>query len=694
MKTLKFIAFIALGLLASCSGTGKLDRSEAPAPAPAPKIQIPEYQSFKLDNGLQVIVVENHKLPSVSYQLSADWDVVVEGDKAGAADMAGDLMRKGTTSRSKAEIDEAVDFIGASLSTSSSGMFGRSLTKHSDELLSMMSDVLLNPTFPQEELDKAKTQTLSGLVSAKTDPSSMMSNIRGIANYGINHPYGEIVTEKTVENIQREDLVNFYNSYWKPNHSYLVVVGDVTLDQAKANAEKYFSSWTSGDIPTPEFKSHVNPAGNNVVFVPLKDAVQSTISVSYPVDLKPGSSDALAARVMNTILGGGVFSGRLMQNLREDKAYTYGSRSSLSSDRVVGAFNASASVRNEVTDSSVTEILYELNRMITEPVNDSILNFIKNSMSGSFARSLEQPRTIARFALNTFRYNLPQDYYNTYLQRLEALTPADVTAAAIKYIKPENANILVVGNKEEAPKLEKFSADGKVLMLNQYGEEWKDMESAPEGMTADDVINKFITALGGVESIAAIESLEQNGNMTVMGMPLEVNVKLETGSKYAMKMMMGGNAMTEIIYNGTEGVMNQMGQSQPMPAEMLAEFKAESYPFPELEYARMGYTMSLDGILEINGERAYVLTITDTGGAKSTEYYSESTGLKLKEESTTDVPGMGEMTSVTIYKKYEATEGIKFPVEMTQIEGPQQMELSISKIELNPSFKSEEFKVN
>ncbi len=692
MKNLKYIALLAIGFMAACSP--KLDRSIVPSPGAAPVVQIPEFQSFTIDNGLQIILVENHKLPSVSYQLSVDWDVIIEGDKAGAAEMAGDIVRKGTASKSKAEIDEAMDFIGASFGTSSSGMFGRSLTKHSGELLSLMSDILMNPTFPEEELEKAKTQTLSGLVSANTDPNAMMSNVKGITNYGMDHPYGEIVTEQTVENISRQDLVDFYNAYWKPNHSYLVVVGDITKEEAKANAQKYFGNWEKGDMPNPSFEAHKNPKGNNVVFVPLKDAVQSTIHVTYPVDYKRGAEDAMAASVMNTILGGGVFSGRLMQNLREDKGYTYGSGSNLSSDRVVGVFTASASVRNEVTDSSVTEILYELDRMITEPVNDSILNFVKNSMAGGFARSLESSRSVARFALNTFRYNLPQDYYNNYLQRLEAVTAADISAAAKKYIKPGNANIIVVGNKDEAEKLTKFSADGKVIMLDQYGNEWKDMVPAPDGVTAVSVIEDYAEAIGGRENVAAIKTLQQLGTMNMMGMDIAIDTKLEVGEKFSMKMGEAPMVMYEVVCDGKEVSMKQMGQSIPTEPSMVEEFISQSYPFPELEYEKLGYTLTLDGVIEMDGEEVYVMTVTDKEGMPKTEYYSVASGLKVKEEQTQEVPGMGEMTSMTMYKKYMEQDGIKFASQMSQIEGPQQMEISVSEVKINPKFKKTEFKVN
>jgi len=175
-------------------------RSTAPSAGPARNIELGEYSSFDMDNGLKVIVVENHKLPRVSYQISLNNDALVEGDMAGYVSMAGDQMSKGTKNRTKAQIDEAIDFIGASMNTSSGGMFGSTLTKHQDKLLEIMTDVLYNPTFPQEEFDKAKTQTLSGLASAKTDPSAIASNVANIVNYGANHPYGEVQTEETVNN--------------------------------------------------------------------------------------------------------------------------------------------------------------------------------------------------------------------------------------------------------------------------------------------------------------------------------------------------------------------------------------------------------------------------------------------------------------------------------------------------------------
>ncbi|MFM9986244.1 MAG: M16 family metallopeptidase, partial [Flavobacteriales bacterium] len=372
MKKIYSLSFIAaLAFLVACSP--KVDRSHAPAAGPAPVIQIGEAQQFQLANGLKVIVVENHKLPTVSYNITLDLDPVSEGTKAGYVSMAGELLKSGTTARSKAQIDEAVDYIGASLNSSATGVGGNCLVKHSEKFLDVMSDVLLHPSFPEDEIQKSVKQALSGLASGKTDPNSISENISSIMNYGSNHPYGELITEASVSAIQRSDLVSYYTSNFKPGVAYMVIVGDITLDKAKEQAEKYFGAWKGGTVAPRVYDQPKAPGANRVGFVPLPGAVQSVIDVTYPIDLKPGTQDAIVASVLNNILGGSGFQARLMQNLREDKAYTYGAYSAISSDEVIGSFSAGASVRNEVTDSSITQIIYEMERLVNEPVPDSTL---------------------------------------------------------------------------------------------------------------------------------------------------------------------------------------------------------------------------------------------------------------------------------------------------------------------------------
>ena len=261
----------------------------------------------------------------------------------------------------------------------------------------------------------------------------IISRVGNVLRNGKEHPYGQLQTKAHVEAITIDDCKSFYKNYFRPNISYLVIVGDITAAEVKPLVENYFGKWEKGDVPQNEYEQPSADWNTRVAFVNKPGAVQSVINVTYPIDLKPGDQDELTAKVANAILGGGVFSGRLMQNLREDKAFTYGARSSIRSRKLVGSFNASASVRNEVTDSAITEFMYELNRMSSEKVTPEELSLVKNNMNGTFALSLENAQTIARFALNTERYNLPADYHETYLEKLAAITVEDIERVAKVY---------------------------------------------------------------------------------------------------------------------------------------------------------------------------------------------------------------------------------------------------------------------
>ena len=447
----------AFALILSVTAFGQLDRSKFPEPGPAPEINLGKPATFELSNGLKVFVVENRKLPRVSFSLIVDREPIFEGEKAGYVGIAGQLLRSATTNRSQDQLNEEVDFLGANLTTSSTSIFASSLKKHTGKVLDLMTDVLYNPAFPEDEFEKIKKRTISNLQQQKDDPNAIAGNVLGVVLYGKDHPYGEISTEETLENITIEDCKNYYNTYFKPNSSYLVVVGDVSKKEAQKLVKKYFSKWEKGEVPKPTYSVPSQPEKTKVVLVDRPNAVQSLIRIAYPVQFKPGADDAIKASIMNGILGGGVFSNRLIQNIRETHGYTYSSFSALGSDKLVGRFISGASVRNEVTDSALYEFMYELKRIGDEPVDAEELSVTKNFQTGSFARGLESPQTIANYALNIERFGLADDYYQNYLTNLSTVSIEDVQSVAKKYIKPENAYIVIVGKASEiAPKLEKF----------------------------------------------------------------------------------------------------------------------------------------------------------------------------------------------------------------------------------------------
>ena len=685
MKKIIFLVFV---LSVSLSVNAQLDRSIQPKAGPAPHIQLGNYELFTLDNGLKVIVAENHKIPKITYQISLDIDPVLEDGEAGYVSMAGDLLRDGTTNETKAQIDEAIDFIGASLNTYSTGISGSVLTKFCNDFLKIMSDVLLHPTFPAEELDKLKKQNISVIQSNKNDASAIASNINDVVTYGKGHPYGEVMSENSIRSVTIDKCREYYDTYFRPNTAYLIIVGDIDLKEAREQAKKYFGNWEKADVPSHTYKfPELNDSPK--VYIGNRDgAVQSVIMVSYPVNFKPGNPDAIKASVMNSILGGGSLSSRLNADLREDKAYTYGAYSSLSPDKLVGSFNASAEVKGEVTDSAMSRLLYEIKRMIEEPVGEDILDQTKSMMNGSFARSLENPSTIARFALNIEKYHLPKDYYATYLEKLSKVTASDVREMAKKYLQPEHANIIAVGDAAVLKKtMARFSRDGEVEQLDFYGNPVKAME-APSDMTGMDVINRYIEAIGGKDNLSKIKDVTQKSSMTVQGMKLEMLVEQKAPDKMNNELRMNGNVLSKTVFDGEKAKSKGPAGVSEVTGDALQDLKIESTMNAELMFDKLGIGVELAGADEVDGNPAWKVKIKMPSGNNVMEYYDQQSGLKVKSTST-----QGQASVTTLYSDYREVNGVLFPFKVKQSLGTQSVDIETTSIEINKGIDDSVFEM-
>ena len=665
-----------------------LDRSIRPLPGPAPTVLVGNYDSFELPNGLKVFVVENHKIPRVSYTLILNYDPILEGDNAGYVNAAGQLLRTGTTTRSKDQLDEAIDFIGANLETSPDGINASTLKKHNEELLTIMSDIVLNASFKQEELNKIVKQTLSGLESEKNDPEAISTKIGKILVYGKDHPYGEPMSEKTVNNITLDQCTNFYKSYFRPNIAYMAIVGDITTAEAKTLTQKYFGTWSRGDVPAAKYSTPQPPRTPVVAIMDRPNAVQTTLSIGYPVELRPGSENAIKAKVTNTILGGGTF--RLFNNLREKHAYTYGAYSQLTPDKLIGRFNATAEVANAVTDSSVTQILYEMNHMRSELVPLDELTLIKNYLSGNFSLSLENPATVANFAINTARYNLPRDYYANYLKNLAAVTSEDVLAMANQYIRPDNSYILAVGKAEEiASKLKHFTRDGKIRYYDIDGNTYDPenlLKPAPAGVTASSVINNYVTAIGGAKKLSKVKDIAMHMTSNMQGMTISIDTYQKAPNKILVEVSMGEMKLQKQVYDGIRGrsVSPMQGEDKELQGKELEEMKYQSVMFPEINYQGYGMKTELLGMEQVNGKDAYKLVITYPNGDTDTDYFDVVNGLRVR--------SIGQ-SGVKDFADYKTVDGILFPHSMSQEMGPQSMKLTVTSIAINSKIKDEMFLV-
>ncbi len=668
--------------------TAQVDRSRPPMPGPAPEIKLGSYERFELPNGLKVFVVENHKLPRVSFSLQIDRDPILENDTAGYVSAAGQLLRTGTKSMSKEELDQAIDFIGASLSTSSTGIYGISLTEHADTLFKIMSDIVLNSDFNQKELDKIKRRMKSDLASQKDDPDAIAEIVKNVVDFGKEHPYGEPETEQTVDNITLDKCRKYYKTFFAPNISYLAVVGDINEQQAKDLVTRYLGSWMKKDVPKYTYPLPEPPSQTTVELVDRPNSVQSVINVTYPIQLKPGDKEAIPAGLMNTILGGGTF--RLFQDLREKHSFTYGANSSLSKDEFIGSFTAFTNVRNAVTDSAVSRILYEMNRIKNETVPDSELQVIKNYVTGNFAISLENPQTIASFAINIDKYNLPKDYYADYLKNVAAVTPGEIQNAADKYINPDHANIVVVGNADQIK--EGLNQFGPIVYYDKYGNIIDSSHSSvPGNLSAIDIINKYVMAIGGRASLANVHDRITTMTGTVQGFDVTTKIFQKEPDLFKQEVDAGGMTQ-EIIFNGQKGEMLTGGQQLKIEGNELEKLKNEATLHLLLNLDSLGVKLKLTGMEKVNGKDAYRVEMMFLSGTKWIQYYDPETGYKIKESKNITTP-QGTFTQEVFYSDYRTIDGVKYPFSINQSIGPQQIEFQVDSIKINTGIPDKTFEL-
>ena len=672
MKKYIYTLFIAL-VTVSLSAQVTIDRSTAPTPGPARTPEIGSYESFELKNGLKVFVVEDHKLPRITMSLILDRDPIVEGAKAGYVSIAGDLIGAGTANRTKSALDEEVDFMGANFGTGSNSIRVGGLSKYTDQLIDILSDVLLNPSFPEEEFDKLKSQMISGLKANADDPDAISGNLRGAALYGLEHPYGEVMTEATVEAISIDDCKAYFDTYFRPNIAYMVVIGDITVKDAKKKLNKALKKWKAAEVPTHDYAKTPRADAPRIVMVDKPSAVQSVVWLGNVIDLPQGHPDIEPLRVANQILGGGM-SGRLFTNLREDKAFTYGAYSNFGVDELNATFGASAKVRNEVTDSAITEFLYEINRMKNESVTEEDLVAAKASLSGSFGRSLESPASAANFALNIARYNLPSDYYNNYLSRLEAVTAEEVMRVANTYMNGP-LTITVVGKAQDVAG--KLSAFGEVEYFDAEGNatEAPTFLFMPEGITKESVLNNYFEAIGGAEAFQNITSFEQEMSLEAPGMPGAVGMKTVKNipDYYLSEQSMQGMTLMKVEYKDGAATRSGMRGNADLEGEELASTAKEAkYVISQLEWLENPEAITFDGQTLVNGKDVYQIT-----EGEQTHYFDVATGLLYMSVETAEGPE-GDITVTTVFKEWQEVGGLTFVKTIEQSAGPQSFTVTVN----------------
>ena len=449
---LSLMALVCLSLAAPAAQAP--NRTQAPKPGPPPVLKLPEVQKRALGNGVPVRIVEMHEVPvvQVSLVVTAGGGTADPDGKEGVASMTAAMLDEGAGGRTALEIADAIEHLGASLSTTSS--FDASAVRlwvpvaRLAEALPVMADVALRPTFDPQELERLRKERLTAMLQARDDPPSIASLALPRIVFG-GHRYGTSLngTPETVGAMNQADLTSFYRSHYRPDRSTLIVVGDVRADAVLAEMEKAFGGWKAEGTAPPEatLPMAAQLAKRQVHLIDKPGAAQSVISIGG-VGVPRSTPDYFALQVLNTVLGGS-FTSRLNYNLREQHGYTYGARSGFAMRRSAGPFSASAAVQTEVTGPALTEFFKELNGIL-QSVPPEELQRAKNYLALQFPGEFETTGEISANLEEAVVYNLPEDYFSNYIGRIQAVTAEDVKRAADRYILPGRFAVVVVGDRK------------------------------------------------------------------------------------------------------------------------------------------------------------------------------------------------------------------------------------------------------
>jgi zinc protease len=452
-------------------------KGKAPVSDELLKVKLPVPKETTLPNGLRLMVLEDHRVPQVSFQLMIPGagGYYDPADRAGVATWTAAMMREGTGTRSSAQISEALETMGASLFTSGGAsstnaeIDGNALTESLPKLMEVTADVLLHPTFAPAEWDRYKARTKPQFTQLRTSPGFLANEMFNKVVFGT-HPASRIFASPVaIDAIAATELAAYHRAHYVPDHAVLAFAGDITLDQARSLATKNLGEWKRAGAPETKVTDPGPMGAPKVYLVHRPNSVQTTIYVGTQ-GLTRTNADYTALAVANRVLGGTM--GRLFRHLREEKGYTYGIGSGIDALPYVGAWTASTSVRTDVTEPALRDLMAEIAEMRDKPVPDKELADSKRALVAQFALSLESPQRMLGYSLDKWELGLPADYWDTYPGRISVITAAQAQAAAKKYWDLTRLEIVAVGDASKIREIlakfgpvEVYDSDGKPIVV-------------------------------------------------------------------------------------------------------------------------------------------------------------------------------------------------------------------------------------
>lgn len=443
---------IALTSIASLAQQ-PLDRAKAPTPGANPVLRVPTWTKTQLANGATLIVSERRGLPLVSFNITflGGSNQFEPAAKRGVAAMTSSMLTEGTATKTGDQLSDALQLLGTNINASVFGEEGSvnfvSTTKNFDATLALLSDMMLNSTFPAEALERLRARTLVNLTQARDQPAVISSQVFAKILYSEAHPYGQRITEASVKAITRDDVMAFQKAYFQPGRAIITVVGDITAMKAKASVEKGLTAWAkAGDKPSFEYPKLPELQTAKIYLVDKPGSAQSVFNIGLPGPAR-NTPDYFALQVMNTILGG-MFQSRLNANIREQKGYSYGVSSGFGYGKGPGAFRAGGAIFSGKTDAALIEFMKELKGILGDrPITDEEIKTAKDSLTQSLPQRFSSVTATSNAITSLVVLGLPDDYYQTYAKNVAAVTKEDLLRVAKRYIDLDHLAIVIVGDR-------------------------------------------------------------------------------------------------------------------------------------------------------------------------------------------------------------------------------------------------------
>ncbi len=688
MSRLAFALWILL-LLSQVALGQKIDRTKKPEAGPAPAASFPDFKEAVLSNGLKVFIIESDRKPTITVRLLVKAGDFFDGEKPGVADFTAELLGRGSPKRKASDFAREADKIGAEYSASSgddaTSIVISGLTKHTDKLLELLSDAVLNPTFPEEQLEIVRKQALSNITAGKKTPQALAANLLRKVLFG-EHPYGKFQTEASVNAITVEDLKNFYNAHYFANNATIAVVGNVKADEITKKLEKYFGKWKQGTPAKVQPAELPDSKGMMIHLVDLPGAVQSNIRVCFR-SVPRNNPDLVELGVVESVLGGG-FSGRLFQNLREKHGWTYGAYASGAYQRDLGYFAASTEVRNAVTDSAIVEILAEMRRIRSEPIGEEELKLQREYLAGNYLLSLERAEQNAARLQNIEFYGLPADYYKTYAQKVSRVTPEKALELAKKYIEVSDLAIVVVGDaKEIKPKLEKLAK------VRVYDTELNPMISLTLDLSGEELLKKHIEAIGGESAVMKIKDRVIEGKVSIFAGPQTIEGTFKRTEKFPNKQVfiISTPVFSQEVYNdGKRVVQSGMGGTRELTGDELKKAQESAHFNMLYRTAELGYKVTAKEKKMLKGRPVYVAELEQALNGKTILVFDAEDFMLISETRKQTTP-QGEIDVTTTYSDFKPVDGVMQPFKIVQSLGMADVQLVVTSIKQNVGVPDEEF---